>query len=308
LPNSTKNLLFAKKESMPQFDNCLRPAFARQLYENLCDGKSINLIGKPGSGRGRLLSDIAQLARENGILVIHLDMNEYKSSPQAFQEAVYEQLETYHSPSAQLKALPPVDTQPLYMTQVLALQAQPAKQTFVLLHNFHKVLDNPQQRFPKRFFDDLNRFKNREDVSFCCVTEESHLKSKIHTTDEQGRITETTSWLDLRVLSLSRLSRADIQAELQRQMSKIPAWQSETDKETIINGLHNHEHPLQLISILHTHYQYEDPMPGAQRLRQCLARFKEQYNSRPKTSWFSMDAWISKLKEISEIWKNFKGK
>jgi hypothetical protein len=293
---------------MPDANHCLRPDFAQRLYERLRQGDSINLTGKPGSGCSRALHDVARMAREQGIMALCLDMNAYKHSPRAFQQAVYEQMAQALPPAAELRPLPAGEAPPLYPSQVLALQPMPAGQAFILLDNFHRILDNPQQRFPQRFFDDLNSLKNRPGISLCCVTEQPHLRYRIHTADEGGRITATTSWLDLQVVELPRLSRADIRAELERQLGGLPAWIDETDREALVDGLHGHEHPVALLRLLKTHYEFEAPMPAAQRLYQCLRQYGGQYGARPRPHWFSWTGLLAPLKELSEIWKNFKSR
>lgn len=293
---------------MPQTTHCLRPDFTQRLYERLLRGDSINLTGKPGSGCSRALLDTVRMAREQGVMLLCLDMNAYKNSPRAFQQAVYEQMASVLPTAAGLRPLPADDATPLYLTQVLALQPKPAGQAFILLDNFHRILDNPQQRFPQRFFDDLNSLKNRPNISLCCVTEKPHLHYRIHTADERGQITATTSWLDLEVVKLPRLSRADIRAELERQMGTLPAWKAENDRETIVDGLHGHEHPVSLLSLLKTHYEFQETMPAAQHLYQCLRQYGQQYGARPRRRWFSWAGLMDKAKEVSEIYKNFKGK
>lgn len=293
---------------MPDNAHCLRPSFTLRLYERLLQGDSINLTGKPGAGCDRTLRDAERMAREEGYTVLRIDMNACKNSPGVFQQEVYEQLAQALPPADTLQPLPPGDAAPLHLTQVLALQPAQNRQTFILLDNFHKILDNPQQRFPQRFFDDLNSLKNRPNVSLCCVTEKPHLHYRIHTADEHGQITATTSWLDLNVVELPPLHKEDIRAELARQMNALPAWQAEADKEAIVNGLHEHEHPVDLLRLLRTHYEFEEPAPAAQRLRYCLRQYSEQYGLRPRQGWFSWPVLLGRLKDLSEIWKNLKGK
>lgn len=294
----------------------LRPLFTQRLFEKLKNGDSVNLIGGRGTGCDRALADLQQMAEAEGIPVILMNMQQYAFSPDAFSRAVWEQIhqdkpyaggnETAQLPDT--KALAALDSRmPMMISEILVERTGKPSHLFLLLDNFHKILDNFEQRFPRKFFDDLNSLKNRPHISICCVTEKSHLLYKIHIPDGQQKIHTSTSWLNLNPLELPRLRQDEIRAELTRLMKEIVNWQKETQVEIIVDAISKHDHPLELAALLRDHYHFNDgEMAASVRLKEILKNFAEQVNKRAKTKWLSWESIIGKIKDISEIWKNMR--
>ena len=297
---------------MPNTTHILRPIFTQRLFEKLKTGDSINLVGLRGAGCDRALEDLEKMAAAENIPALRLDMNEYKISPDAFSRAVWEKTHPNMPnpsliplPEATAAALPASANVPMQISEILARKNGAPSHVFLLLDNFHKLLDNPHQKFPRKFFDDLNSLKNRPHVSLCLVTEKPHLSYKIHIPDESGK--GNTSWLHLHYLEIAGLTRDEIRTELNRQLGTLPNWQQESQPEIILDGIHSHLHPLELLDLLKTSYEFEDGEISATiRLRRALDTFGAKINRRPNASAFSWESIIGKLKELSEIWKNLK--
>ena len=292
---------------MANTSHCLRPIFTKRLFEKLKDGDSINLVGKRGTGCDRTLADLSQMAREEGIPVLMMDMNEYKISPDAFSRAVWEQI--HHRPmEIPGPAFPPASTtavsipqtnMPMQISEILARRDGKPAHLFLLLDNFHKLMDNRGQKFPRKFFDDLNSLKNRPHISIICVTEKSHLQYRIYIPNENPDNANNTSWLDLTFLKLSKLKTEEIKNELNRQLGQVDNWKKEQEKEIIIRGIKSHEHPLELLELLKTNYEFEDGnISAANRLQRTLNIYAREINKRPKKSLISFQDIKDVIKKI----------
>jgi hypothetical protein len=282
----------------------LRPSFTNVLYRRLKAGQSINLVGLRGAGCSRALQDVAELIRNEGGTPILVDLNKYKYNYAGFVEEAQEQLllSAGNNRSAQ-KAIegeyPPVSL-------ILREHQTEHQHIFLLFDHFDALLDDPKQRLPKHFYDDLNSLNNKSNVSICCVTEKPHLQYRVHYKDEEGQLAVTLSWLDLQHLDLPHLLEEEIQAELCRAMKGILGW--EEDEGAYIRAISGHLHPIYYIELLKTNFElYPDEYTPKQRNAQVGKQYKERYNNRPKskTNW---DKLLDRLVRLSETVKNLRGK
>jgi len=283
----------------------LRPLFTNVLYRRLKAGQSINLVGLRGAGCSRALQDVAELIRNEGGTPILVDLNKYKYNYAGFVEEAQEQLllSAGNNRTAQ-KAIegeyPPVSL-------ILREHQTEHQHIYLLFDHFDALLDDPGQRLPKHFYDDLNSLNNKPNISLCCVTEKPHLQYRVHYRDEKGEITVTLSWLDLQHFDLPHLMEEEIQAELHKQLTDLPGW-SEQDEGHYIKAISGHLHPLHYIDLLKTNLElHTDGLTPKQRTYQVERKYAEVYNNRPKpkTNW---DKIREQLLDFTLMIKNIRGK
>ena len=73
-------------------DFCLRPNFTLKIFEKLKNGDSINLIGKEGIGRSRLLEDVKKLAKTEDIVILIVDLKSCFYNSKSFKKQFYQQV------------------------------------------------------------------------------------------------------------------------------------------------------------------------------------------------------------------------
>ena len=284
----------------------LRPSFTNILYRRLRAGQSINLVGLRGAGCSRALQDVADLVKADGGTPILVDLNRYKRDYTGFVEAVQEQLHlTVGDQIGTVKAIEEQQYPPVSL--ILREQQTQDQHIFLLFDKFDALLDDPEQRLPKHFYDDLNSLNNKPNISLCCVTEKPHLQYRVHYRDEKGEITVTLSWLDLQHFDLPHLLEDEIQAALHRQLAGLPGWSKE-DEGHYIRAISGHLHPLHYIDLLKTHLElHTDGLTPQQRTYQVERKYAEVYNNRPKakTNW---DKILEQIVKVSQAIKNLRGK
>lgn len=280
----------------------LRPSFTRLLLRKLQEGSSLNLVGLRGAGCSRALRDLSTLAQEQqDITCILVDINQYKHNYRGFIQQIQRQLLL---PGGQ-KELPPPVEEGQYPAVSVVLDGKPFehKQIFLLLNHFDALLNDPNQRLPKSFYDDLNSLNNRSGVSLCCVTERPHLQYQVHYKDEQGDLAVTLSWLDLQHQDLPHLLEEEIQAELDRLLAEQPAWREENQQNKYVNEIRNHLHPVRWMTLLQNDMEtYPNGLTAEQRIEAVKQKYKDIYNTRPQPrSNVDIDTWLERLLKIRDI-------
>lgn len=290
------------------YSHCLRQTFTHTIYNRLKDGASLNLVGEKYTGRQRLLEDIQGLAMQEGIIALVIDVNAWKHHYSGFVqqvrqemahtalkiggEALQQQLEKANTPVPLIGNTQ--TTKPEYLTTVLAQRKVLQKRLILLLNNFDVLFDNPQQRFPKYFFDDLNALQNQTGVSLCCVTLKPHLQSRLYYEDEHGKLENTLSWLNLQTLpSIPKLTQAEARTALNKALSQSIQWQEEPQKERFVTALADHRACRAFLEIVCNSFLVElENMPAEIRLEQCYHQYRENYYHRPSpTRW---KTWLTK--------------
>lgn len=281
----------------------LRPRFTRLLFQRLSEGKSINLIGLPLAGCTECLRDVQQLAQEQGIVTVYLDMKDYKYNYKGLVQNTYQQM-VANGLLDGFKALPEKMEN---LAVVISEYANPQTDTFILLDHFEDILDNPEQRLPKSFFDDLNSLRNRNNFALCCVTTKPHLQCKYYFEDEKGRLDNTLSWLHLDALPIPHLLDEEATAAVDEALSQHPLWEQEQVHRTAyVHAVQGNLHPLGVLRAIKNDWdQYPEKLAIDYRLKRITHSLNEHYLKRPKKS--SGLVWLlAPLKTVSEIWKNLK--
>ena len=285
----------------------LRPDFTKLLFKRLKDGDSINLIGQSGMGCTECLQDIQLLAIQEGITTIYLDFKRFKFNYDGLVKEARIQLLNGTNQEIDPKNL--LENEGNTFAIAISESKPKIHQLFILLDHYDDILDNPLQKIPKSFFDDLNSLKNREHVSVCCVTEKPHRQYKFYFKDEEnGKILDGTSWLDLKHRELPRLSDEEILAFLIKKLSKHPIFEKEKKHfNQYIELLRGHQAPINLIEVLESNWdQFPNEMPINKRLKRITGDYKSRYNTRPREFPKWATRFLDKAEQISNIWKNIR--
>ena len=288
----------------------LRPTFNQRIFNKLLNGNSLNLVGLRGSGCSKVLKEVKEMAStRNDILVFLIDMRRFKYNFKGLLEEInrlkIEQASKLLAPPDRLLPIPA----PKDLSNLLTMQNIGTAKIFLLLDHFDAVLDLKDQRMPKSFFDDLNSWRHKDGFSLICVTQKPHLTYRVYFEDEIGRMDDRMSWLDLDHIDLEPLLEEEIVQELNRVLKHIPFWEQEP-KEPYLKLIKGHKHPIHLLATFLDDFEaYPDKTKPENRVIRIGHKYRERYGNRPKakkiTKW---DKLISRLKEISEIWKNLNTK
>ena len=286
-------------------DQMLRPSFNRRLFNKLEKGDSINLVGLKGSGCSRALEEVCEIAQTNGhITTVLIDMNSFKYDFEGFKRAVLEQYSLPVNSEFSPPNLLPISTA---LSQILGPPKEINSKIFLLLDHFDAVLDLPDQRLPKSFFDDLNSLRHRNGISLCCVTEKPHLQYRVFYTDENGRLINTLSWLDLGHLDLPPLLEDEIYEELNRALHSFPLWEKESPKK-YIDFIKGHNKPAWLFKVIKDDFEsHPEWLQARHRIKRIGHTFGQRYGGRP-----SKKPLLYKIQEmfkpILEMVQKIKGK
>jgi hypothetical protein len=187
------------------YTHCLRPVFTGRIVQLLQNGRSINLIGAEGIGRGRLLEDIRACQLPNTRVVL-INLKNYRQSYQGLIREICEQL---GKPGAQPQAL----------SDVIEQCGQQAEHIVMLFHHFDALLDKPDldPRYDVAFFDTLNYYRNRPNIALLCVTEKPHNQFLVYVNGKEYR----NSWLDLDQKFLPQLNSEEIIEECDRRVDPL---------------------------------------------------------------------------------------
>lgn len=298
----------------PDYAHCLRKQFTHSIYAKLKEGNSINLIGEKGSGRQRLLEDISSLAQQEGITPVLVNMNRWKHHFKGFVEHVYEQL--YHarelpagegqSDTTQSTDLVPTD----HLSLMLAGQLMHHRQIFLLINNYDYILNNPKQRFPKSFFDDLNSLRSKTHLSLCLVTQQSHLQSKVFYKDPDGTMLKNSlSWLDLDILEIPRLTLAEVREELNKKINHLHLWEAEQEQERFVTAVQDHQSCYDFLEIIVNSFQTDLAyIPAERRLKRCYRHYGQHYRRQKGSSRISWESLKDLVDWAIEKYAKIKGK
>lgn len=287
---------------MTDYSHCLRPQFTQQVFEELLEGRSLNLFGPKGSGRSRLLEDLKQLALGAGIKVIRANLKEFQFNYRGFlkdmelQMALPKpgmQLLMQENANALMESLPGISTLKEHH------RSEKEERIFILFDDFDAVVGNPHHEFPKEFFNDLNSLKKVR-CTLCCMTRESHSGKKIY---YEGGRNHSSSWLELEPEDIPPLKRSEIAAALNARLQQNPHWSKEPNKERLITAIHAKQledkawYMLQLLVEDYTYYN-DEATGYKKRLRRCLQKLKKRY---PDEKWWKTWTWEGFKREIKEI-------
>ncbi|MDD5632330.1 MAG: hypothetical protein PHI13_09945 [Methylococcales bacterium] len=267
----------------------LRPQFTLQLLETL-KKESINVHGPYGQGQTRLLKDISQLAREQGLIVLSVDMKHWAEH---YDGMVSEM-------SRQVRAQLPVVAKPFknLAQLVKALDTHAASTTvLVMLQHFDALLDNTVHLDGKYsdFFKHLNSLRNQENRVLLAVTAKPYSQYRFYI----DKILNTSP-LDLKLSELKPLSYEDIKAELQVRVNPL----AEQDLALLTRTIHAHTQAFEFLDYcaeqLNNGNDHE--LSLAKRLKSWHKNFKRDHK---KSFWWHLERLQNWLKKAGAEIVNF---
>lgn len=279
------------------YDDCLRPIFTKQIFEQLINDRSLNPFGEKGTGRSRLVKDLKSLARQAEISTLEFNMKSFQFDYSGFvKEAEMKLIHTQSQPKLlmQGKSNAPIEDLPALSLLMTHHQFTIPKQLIIFLDDFDALLNDTGHVFPKQFFNDLNSLKNTTNVTLCCITSKSHKTSSIY---YDGGKNHSSSWLELLPIDIPSLTRTAIKKTLDQKLVNSENWQKERNKERVISIIHEHPKQWDLIEIIANDYIYYANSSYKKRMKKCLKSYKKRH---PK-SWLRYLTWKNIKKEFTEI-------
>jgi hypothetical protein len=206
--------------------HCLRPTFTAKLAKLLEQGRSINLIGESGQGRGRLLEDLQGMAGQD-VLWLMVNMKTCRSSFAGFLTQLWEQ--------TGMDGLRPAD-----FGRLTRRFEKAERRVVFLFHQFDAILDNPDgdPRFDVKFLDGLNALHNRG-MALVCVTARPYTDYLL----VSGNQVHKGSTLDLAKEPVPALSSHEVDVELERLQLSLNAQ----ELVQLASSLLQHARPMALL-------------------------------------------------------------
>jgi hypothetical protein len=202
----TNDILNDQQEPV-DFGHCLRPVFTEvTLRQLLKKRQSINVIGKRGTGKKRLLEDIRD-CNLAGIKVILVDLIDYNADYTKLLQDIHRQLgRTGEVPDR--------------LSDLFEAPVESGVNFLVMIANYDALSNNPEiddKYVHKGFRNDLGFLKNRENVLLLLTSRKPFQSSPI--------ILENKSYgkspFRLKTENLSKLSRKEAMNELNRQLDEL---------------------------------------------------------------------------------------
>ncbi|WP_133512142.1 hypothetical protein [Candidatus Thiosymbion oneisti] len=244
----------------PNCDHCLRPTQTSRIAKELLEQRRpINLIGKPGQGRGRLLEDLTRIDPD-AILWLRADLKEHRYSFAGMLKTLWNQTGlTGHSPRT--------------LGGLIDKLADDQRPVCLLLHHLDAILNNPglDKGFDVAFLDALNALKNRG-ISLLCVTERAHNRYLMMTKSGERRV----STLTLEPEALRPLSQAEIRSELDRCLPDL----DENDLDLLADAVLRHSRPLSFLDYVRK--QLQDGDAAEQAFKERLNRWGDAFKALDK--------------------------
>ncbi|CAA6817261.1 MAG: Unknown protein [uncultured Sulfurovum sp.] len=180
----------------------LRPSFTQNIYEHyIVKGNSLNIFGAKGVGKSRFIEDLKLLSDDETHFVV-LNMRELRTDYKKFIERLEKKLGIDDG----------FDT----VEEVLAkFERKKGKKVLVIKHFEYLFENNRNDKFNFDFFEQLNSFKNSEDVSLLIVSTNNYRHEAFY---KGGEL--TTSPLDVAVEPITSLMQKEIEGELKRRIDK----------------------------------------------------------------------------------------
>jgi len=180
----------------------LRPTFTENIHKHyIKKGKSLNIFGANGVGKSRFIDDLKLLVDADTHFVI-LNMRELRTDYNKFIKRLEDKLD--------------IDDGSDSIEQVLAKFArEKGKKVLVIDHFEYLFEENHDKAFNFNFFDQLNSFKNSEDVSLVILSTLNYRHYHFYKNDEL-----TTSPLDIEVMEITPLMSKEIENELKKNIDK----------------------------------------------------------------------------------------
>lgn len=252
--------------------HCLRPEFTRYIINILINRRmSINLIGKMGTGKSRLLEDICQ-CRLPGVQVVYVDMRSYVDKYQSLLREIQQKLELGGDV-------------PLKLGQLFTGLEKRRNRYVIILGNYDALLDNPDMNgnYDVDFFDDLNFIKNKNNVSLLCSSCCAHNTLPVFIDRKSFR----NSWLVLEKIHLPKLTIMQINDELDRQLFKPHRnWLDSTPnaRDKLVSLLSRHHMSYELLIALARQINYQSSEDQEIKFKRRLRSWKKDFDRDRKFS------------------------
>lgn len=264
---------------MLDYSHCLRPSFTQKVYRRLVEqGQAVNITGEKGSGRGRVLKDLEKILLDEGRDVLLIDFNRNQKYYELLEQIQLQMLAKKLMTDEEMPHLPPRADHHVFPVLNLFtpyFRLDNTKSLFLLFDNFDRILDNPNQRFPKAFFDDLNYIKNKPRIFIACATTKAIGAYHIHYINEQEREEDELSWLDFPApQDVGPLKPTEIKAELDRCLADNERWQGQED---YVQAIHAHPACAKFLEYVAHNFDLYDDLPIPQHLEKLLERFEFNY-------------------------------
>jgi len=264
----------------------LRPTFTKNIHQHYIQkGKSLNIFGASGVGKSRFIDDLKLLV-DNDIHFVTLNMRELRTDYNKFIKRLEKKLDINDG----------FDT----IEQVLAKFARKkGKKVLVIDHFEYLFEENHDQAFNFDFFDQLNSFKNSEDVSLVILSTLNYRHYNFYKNDEL-----TTSPLDIEVMEITPLMSKEIENELKKNIDK------ELGFELLATWIMGKKYPYCFIGFIVREIDF-GRYDGNDFLERNFDRWEGQFNRNYRVLWYlrvwkhirkiNPKTFISILKEIS-LW------
>lgn len=264
----------------------LRPTFTKAIIQQLQRGRSINLIGKEGSGRRRLLEDI----QKSGLLettVVLINLKNYRLSYEGFMRDFCSQLEKDNYKADTLNG-------------IIEKYEENKERIFIFLHNFDALLNNQSVdgKYDTCFYDNLNYIKNKSNIALICVTEKPHDQSLVFIAGKPHR----NSWLDLEKKHIPKLTNEEITLELERQSLSKPILKNES---VAIAKMVTHQKDKQVEFLRYLTDEIIYAGDSKMNLQKQLKKWRKRFNT--LDSSYLSPADIDRAKEKIAFWRNLLG-
>jgi len=181
----------------------LRPNFTKNIYQHYIQkGKSLNIFGADGVGKGRFVEDL-KLLIDDETHVITLNMRNLRTDYSKFIRRLEEKLQIKDG----------FDRVEL----VLEKFSRKKGQKILVLKEFESLFElNHHEKFDFEFFEQLNSFKNREDVILLLLSTHNYKHEPFY---KDGEL--TTSPLNITSIEeITPLLQKEIERELERNITK----------------------------------------------------------------------------------------
>ena len=180
----------------------LRLKFTKNIYKHyIKKGKSLNIFGARGVGKSRFIDDLKLLVDDNTHFIT-LNMRELRTDYHKFMDRLGKELN--------------IDNRSNTISLLLDNFARKkGKKVLVIEHFEYLFEENHDKAFNFDFFDQLNSFKNGENISLLILSTLNYKFYRFYKDDEL-----TTSPLDIDVMEITPLMHEEIESELRRNIDK----------------------------------------------------------------------------------------
>ena len=179
----------------------LRPNFTKNIHQHYIQkGKSLNIFGAKGVGKSRFIEDL-KLLIDSDTNFISLNMRELRTNYKKFTQKLKEELG--------------IEGEANTIELVLADFVKKSGKKVLVIDHFEYLFEaNHDRAFNFDFFDQLNSFKNDQEVSLVILSTRNYQHYHFYKGSEQ-----TTSPLDIEVMEITSMLHKEIENEFKRRIN-----------------------------------------------------------------------------------------